>query len=102
MAVDVVTRCRRSSEDELALLLPLIDLPSNQVPQPKFGLPFVEQDRGGTTEEQLGGRGYCCSGVRVFVEADNGGSSLGGCRCFAAGFRAFDQDSTRCLQAFRE
>lgn len=90
MAIDIITRCRRSGEDELALLLTIIDMPSNQVPQPRLGLPFVKQNRDGPAEEQVWDGGYCRSGVRVFVEANNGGSALGCGRCFPAGFRSFD------------
>jgi hypothetical protein len=92
VSVRVVSRSGGSGEDELALFLAVVDLPTDAVPDLRLDLPFVEQDRWPSGEEGLGVEIELGARYGVLVEADDRVGDLGCSGGLSARLRPLDED----------
>ena len=99
MASDVVGRSGRPGQDELAALAPIVDRPSDVVPDAWLDLPLVDQPRGLSREH---GRWVDADGAArgvVDVEQHLAARHLASGERLAAGLGALDEHASRAGEA---
>lgn len=78
--------------------LTVVDLTPNPIPDVRFDLPLVEQDRGGVVEETLGCESHSHPRRLILIEVEDRFRDPGGGRRLPTRLRALDQDRADGLQ----
>ena len=99
---DVVRWNRRSGEDELSRLRPIVDGATNVIPDRRFDLPLVDEAWHGAGQHGAGREGGRRAGVGVHVQQHFTSGDLASGLGFSARFGTLDHDGARCLKAKAE